>query len=744
MMILIAERSFLYQRGLVILGLLFLIILLLLWRWFRKELDKKSKELVIRNQLLESSNKMLGELLYENKITEQKLRDSESLYRLLIENQTDLIIKIDPAGGFLFVSPSYCKLVGKTQEALLGENFFSFLHSGDQEPVSAAMKNLYKKPWKCFFEQRLMTVNQWRWIAWSHTAVLNNDNDVMEIVGVGRDITDQKKSDEEWRLLMNQVIDSDPSAIAVHDKYMKYLYVSKRYLDDYNLKAKNIIGKNHYEVFKDIPEKWKKVHQRGLRGEVMKEEEDVFHRSDGTTDYTRWECKPWYKSDRSIGGIILYTEVITLRKQYEINLRKQRDRLHLLLDIVASVSKSENYRQALNITFQKICSNTAWEIGEVWEKNLETCKLVPGEAWYCTDENLQPFRQSSKNYSFGYGEGLPGKAWKTRQTCWMFDLDKNQDFHRQKLAAKFRLKTGVAVPVMDENRIVNIMVFFSRKEKEKDEVLSEIFYGTALHLGELFKRKLVENNMVILNKTLEEKVKSRTQQLEITNKELEAFSYSVSHDLRAPLRAITGFTQILSNEYEKLFDEEATRLFGIIKENAQTMDTLISDLLDFSRTGRIQLSRSEINMKDMSKALFYEISTEKQRQNIDLSLENLPDANADPSLMRQVWRNLLSNAIKYSQNRNRPIIHVGGYNKDNENIYFVKDNGVGFNPAYTSKLFQVFQRLHKTNEFEGTGVGLAIVQRIILKHGGRVWAEGEIDNGACFWFSLPSGKKNKN
>ncbi|MFW6352483.1 MAG: PAS domain S-box protein, partial [Bacteroidota bacterium] len=335
MMILIAERSFLYQRGLVILGLLFLIILLLLWRWFRKELNKKSQELVLRNQLLESSNRMLGELLDEKKFTEQKLRNSESLYRLLVENQTDLVVKVDRNGKFLFVSHSYCKLFGKTQDELLHKTFLPFVHPDDQEPTRVAMKSLYKKPWKCFFEQRAMTVNGWRWIAWSDTSVLNNDNEVVEIIGVGRDITEQKRSDEEWRLLMNQVIDSDPSSIAVHDKDLRYLHVSKRYLDDYNLKAKNIIGKHHYEVFPDIPEKWKKVHQRGLKGEVLKEEEDVFYRSDGTIDYTRWECKPWYKSDHSIGGIILYTEVITLRKQYEINLKKQRDRLHLLLDIVA-------------------------------------------------------------------------------------------------------------------------------------------------------------------------------------------------------------------------------------------------------------------------------------------------------------------------------------------------------------------------------------------------------------------------
>lgn len=494
----------------------------------------------------------------------------------------------------------------------------------------------------------------------------------------------------------------------------------------------------------DLPEKWREVHQRVLKGEVLSSEEDLFRREDGTTEYTRWECKPWYKADQSIGGLILYSEVITLRKQYEINLKKQRDRLHLLLDIVAAVSKSENHFQALNITLDKICCNTGWEMGEVWEKNEQTETLFPGEAWYSVDSELEPFRKESKNFSFACGEGLPGIAWKNRETFWMFDLDKNHDFHRHHLAAKFGLKTGVAIPVMDEKRIVNILVFFSRKELPKDEVLTDIFYGTALHLGELFKRKLAEYNMKLLNKSLEEKVRNRTHQLETTNKELEAFSYSVSHDLRAPLRAITGFTQILSNEYEEIFDEEATRLFAIIKENAQTMDTLIGDLLDFSRTGRVQLSISEINMKDMARAIFFESTNEKLREKIGLSLKPMPNAYADSSLMRQVWRNILSNAIKYSQNEEHPLIHIGGYSKDDECVYFVKDNGVGFNPAYTTKLFQVFQRLHKSHEFEGTGVGLAIVQRIITRHSGRIWAKGDLGKGACFWFSLPSGKKTPN
>lgn len=224
--------------------------------------------------------------------------------------------------------------------------------------------------------------------------------------------------------------------------------------------------------------------------------------------------------------------------------------------------------------------------------------------------------------------------------------------------------------------------------------------------------------------------------LEQANKELEAFSYSVSHDLRAPLRAIDGFTRILMEDYVSSLDAEAMRLGSVIQDNAQKMGELIDDLLTFSRMGRTTMSFSEIDMKNMANAIYHEVTDVEERKRIDFSIGDLPRVEGDTTMMRQVWVNLISNAVKFSAKRERTVISVSCDTKEEELIYTIKDNGAGFNMKYKDKLFGVFQRLHGDKEFEGTGVGLALVQRIIQRHGGEIWAQSELDKGAVFFFSL--------
>ena len=250
---------------------------------------------------------------------------------------------------------------------------------------------------------------------------------------------------------------------------------------------------------------------------------------------------------------------------------------------------------------------------------------------------------------------------------------------------------------------------------------------------DITERKRNEQAIRQLNADLEK----QAELLQAANKELEAFSYSVSHDLRAPLRAIDGYTRILVEDYESLLDDEGKRVCGVISREARRMGQLIDDLLAFSRLGRKEMYTSKLDMKALVISVLNDILKEEDRQRIHFKIARLASIRADSSLMRQVWVNLLSNAIKFTSKKERAVIEVGCKSTRDEHIYFVRDNGAGFDMEYANKLFGVFQRLHSESEFEGTGVGLAIVQRVIRRHGGRVWAEGEVENGATFYFSLP-------
>jgi len=431
----------------------------------------------------------------------------------------------------------------------------------------------------------------------------------------------------------------------------------------------------------------------------------------------------------SVTALVLAV-LVSEREQAAKSLRVQ----HAVSQVLAEAA---SLKEATPKILQAICRTAGWETGALWRLDAQAQQLRCVDTWHVPSISIPGFEAATRERSFSKGVGLPGRIWAEGVSAWIGDVTRDENFPRAAVAAREGLRGAFGFPIVIEGEVLGVIEFFARQARAPDEDLLRMMAVIGSQIGQFLERRRAEEEVRRLNAELEQRVVERTAQLQAANKELETFSYSVSHDLRAPLRAIAGYSRILLADYRDKLTDEPKRFLGVIQQETQRMGRLVDGLLNFSWLGRQQMKSSAVDMTALAREVFQELVARSSERAPQLELQPLPPARGDPTMIRQVLATLLSNAIKFTRQREVAVIEIGGRSDSHQNLFYVKDNGVGFDPKHARKLFGVFQRLHHDHEFEGIGVGLALVQRIVHRHGGRIWAEAKLNAGATFYFTLP-------
>ena len=650
---------------------------------------------------LEERSEELAKALRDKETAEELLK-AEEKYRVLVEATRAALFSVDLNGRITYVNEEGARSLGFSRAVLIGKRALQFVHREDRRRIlSAIASHGVASGTKNLLEFRYVGKEKGGWCS-LFLSQLKSGERLAGFTGIALDTTELKNSEQKLKELyavaerhlseLRAVVESMPDAVYMGTRDGITLCNARalqmfgaQTLSDLQLPVRELAhilrlrrpGSGRLLLEQELP------FSRALSGETVEEELLAVNVTTKKDVYIRCAAAPLMEAGAVVGAVAVNAD-ITERRQL------QNERFHM-----ASIIESSD---------DAIFSKTLDGIILTWNKGAE--RLYG----YSANEIV------GKDVTLLTPEGREGEVGEF--------LEKVRGGHSVEHFETARMRK--------DGTVLYVSVTISPIRDENGEVT-----GASTIARDITERKRAEEDVRRMNANLEKLVKERTAHLEAINKELEAFSYSVSHDLRAPLRAIDGFAKMLLTKYVSQLDDQGNHYLNVIRASANKMGRLIDDLLAFSRFGRIEFEKGQIDMSRLAQSVYDELRETYSGNVITLLIRTMPPAWGNSALLRQVLANLISNAMKFTKMRETPFIEIGGNQSGREAVYFVKDNGIGFNMRYADKLFGVFQRLHKTDQFEGTGVGLAIVQRVVQRHGGRVWAQGKANEGAVFYFSLP-------
>ena len=672
------------------------------------------------------------------KRAEEELRTSEERFRIATESITDVIYEWDLKESITWFGDVDRVLgypAGVFPRTLDG--WVATLHPEDKERVWMAVEEQLKGAAPYNVEYRIQGKDGvWYWWSARGTVIKNERGEPCRWIGAVTDVTDRKRADlklREREARYRTLVENIPQKILMKDRNFRWVSINENLARDFGFRPEEVVGKMDADLF--TPELAAKYHSDDVRiMETGKTEElEEKYIVAGKETWVNTIKTPIRGENGEIEGVLGVFWDITERKRAESELRRYLNQLSLInrLDhVISSTFEIEEVYDALVSEMRQLFQFDRTALIAINDDGTEW-QIV--KQWTCGESAFVPkiWRRSE--------DSVIDWMLKNKRTYVEDRIGQNEKWPETDLLRKEGISSRVLVPLVVKGNIIGVMTLASKNSNAYSKPDVQILESLADQVGISMHNARMYGKVREFAATLEKRVEDRTAQLELANKELESFAYSVSHDLRAPLRHINGFIELLGKDAGSGVSEKSARYLHIISDAAKQMGELIDDLLTFSRMAREEMRKTSLNPASLVNDVVASLKNEIEGRTVRWIIHDLPMVTADPAMLKLVFVNLISNAQKFTRTRDVAEIEVGTIPSDgNETIFFVKDNGVGFDMEYVHKLFGVFHRLHSKDEFEGTGIGLANVRRIISRHGGRTWAEGTVGVGASFYFSLPT------